>query len=438
MVGTQDIAGSVVRLVDGARLLRSSTLSPWQVIIPVGLGTGLSLIGDSGLYAVLPTHTAEAGVMLASVGILLSANRFVRLVSNSSVGWLCDRWSRRSIFVPALFLGAASTAVYALTRGFWPLLLGRLLWGISWSGIWVGGNAIIFDISDDSSRGRWVGYYQVSFFSGAASGAILGGVLTDLLGYAGAMGIAAGLTFLGALAALFFLPETKTRSMTAIRIPQAQAASAGPRQGRDGVGQVASAVALLGVNRVLIAGMLASSLGVYLHEIFGDAATIAGREVGVATLTGVGIGASTLLSMSFMPVVGGLSDRVRNRWSVASGGLLSGVAGFSLLAVGQPFALIIGLPLTYFSSSSNQSLSTALMGDLVRGARHGRMLGLLFTVGDLASAIGPPLAFAIIPAWGARGVYQLAAALFGMMFIVALRWAVAGPSRTDRAGAKRE
>ena len=157
-------------------------ISPWRVLVPVGLGTGLSLMGDASLYAVLPTHVTEAGVPLATVGILLSANRFIRLVLNVPAGMAYDRWLRRPLFVAALFIGAASTAIYAFTQGFWPLLFGRLLWGLAWVGIWVGGNTIILDISRQDNRGRWVGAYQIAFFLGASGGAILGGLLTDWLG----------------------------------------------------------------------------------------------------------------------------------------------------------------------------------------------------------------------------------------------------------------
>jgi hypothetical protein len=58
---------------------------PWSVLLLVGLSTSLSLLGDTALYTVLPTHTAETGVLLVSVGILLSANRFVRLLANGAL-----------------------------------------------------------------------------------------------------------------------------------------------------------------------------------------------------------------------------------------------------------------------------------------------------------------------------------------------------------------
>ncbi len=43
-------------------------------------------MGDATLYIVLPTHTAEAGIPLASVGILLGVNRAVRLLTNGPAG----------------------------------------------------------------------------------------------------------------------------------------------------------------------------------------------------------------------------------------------------------------------------------------------------------------------------------------------------------------
>jgi len=132
------------------------------------------------------------------------------------------------------------------------------------------------------------------------------------------------------------------------------------------------------------------------------------------------------MSMVFTPLIGSLSDRFGNRWWVAVVGLLSGIIGFSFLAWGNPFMIIVGLPLIFLASSSNQGLSTILLGDLAGGRRHGRLLGILFTVGDLGSAIGPPLAYGLMPYWHIRGVYWLATGLFGLMLLVAVRWATIG------------
>ena len=99
---------------------------------------------------------------------------------------------------------------------------------------------------------------------------------------------------------------------------------------------------------------------------------------------------------------------------------MPGVAGFSLLAIGAPLATLVGIPLTAITGGSNQGLSTALVGDLGGVGQRGRRLGLLFTIGDLASAIGPPLAYALIPLLGTEGVYLLIAGVFASMFPVAL------------------
>ncbi len=91
----------------------------------VSIATGLSLLGDSALYTLLPTRSEEAGVTLASIGILLSVNRIIRVFLNGPIGVLADRWSRRAIFIPAVFLGAATTGNYALSQDFWGLFIGR-------------------------------------------------------------------------------------------------------------------------------------------------------------------------------------------------------------------------------------------------------------------------------------------------------------------------
>jgi len=412
-------------------MTKDLNISPWRVLVPIGLGTGLSLYGDTSLYAVLPTHTADAGVAIVSVGILLSANRFIRLVLNSPIGWIYDRYPRRYLFTAALFIGAASTAIYALTSGFWPLLMGRLLWGLAWAGIWVGGNAIILDISRAHNRGRWVGIYQTSFYLGASTGSGVGGLLTDWLGFHQSMGIGAILTLLGAIIALLFLPETRNlRNIADITETTTFSESNKPSQSTRW-GELISAMSLMGVNRLVLAGILLPTLGLFLLDRVGDSIHIATLTIGVATLTGGALAANGLISMVSAPVMGSWSDRIGSRWQVAAGGLVPGIAGFGLLAIGSPITLFFGVPLAAIAGGSNQGLSTALVGDLSNERQRGQRLGILFTLGDLTSAIGPPLAYGIIPVLGLGNIYLLCGLIFAIMFFVALRWTIRLRTSTD-------
>jgi MFS family permease len=371
------------------------------------------------MYTVLPTHTADAGITLVAVGIMLSANRWIRLLANGAVGWLSDRWPRRRVFVPALFLGAISTAIYGLTQGYWPLLIGRLLWGISWSGIWVAGNAIVLDIAERHNRGRLVGLYNVAFFTGAGTGSFIGGWLTDWLGYAATFQVAAGLTLLGAIIALIFLPETAHQRQQKI-LPADEVVA---RDTAVSPTQLLSALTLMGVNRLVMAGTLFPTFGLFLLKTLGESVTIGSRMVGVTTITGLGLSASTFIGMAFVPLMGGLSDRWGNRWRATAVGLLPGVIGFSLLSLAVPWTIALGMPLASATSGSNQGMATALLGDLAGRGRNGRWLGILFTVGDLASAVGPLLAFWLIEEFIAiQTLYRVAGGLLLAMCLVTMWW----------------
>lgn len=396
-----------------------------RVLIPVSLATGLSLLGDTALYTVLPTHTADAGIALASLGLLLSVNRFIRLGLNGPIGVLTDRIPRRHIFVPALYLGALTTAIYALSRGLLPLLFARLLWGVAWAGIWVCGNAIVLDVTGHGSRGRGVGIYHLSFFLGAAAGSSVGGLLTDLVGYRWAMGVASLFSAFGATVALILLPETsQVRSQATPYGPD----KTGPLP-RPIKGQLASATALLGATRLVMAGILIATFSLFLAEKLGEKVDIGQYSVGVTSLTGFALGASTLVAMAAAPLAGAVSDRLQLRWPVVSAGLSSGVAGFGLLALGSPLTILLGLPLTSVSSGSSQGLATAMVGDLSRRVKHGRQLGILYTVGDLGSAVGPLIAYALLPLTGLAAVYWVCAAVLGVMLVIALAWSIVLPAR---------
>jgi MFS family permease len=181
----------------------------------------------------------------------------------------------------------------------------------------------------------------------------------------------------------------------------------------------AAAFALYGVNRLVVPGVLNATLGLLVQEV-GMQIEIAGRSMGVATLTGSGLGLATLIAMASAPILGALSDRTTNRWKVVAAGLIAGVAGFALLTIGTPWSIVAGIPLTAVASGGNQSLSITLISDLSRTDQRSKRLGMLFTLGDLGSAVGPPLAYALIPLLGIRGNYLLCAGALVSMFFTAL------------------
>ena len=386
-------------------------------------------MGDATLYAVLPTHTEVAGITLASVGLMLSANRWVRLITNHTAGTVYDRWPHRWFFVGALTLGSLSTAMYAFMPGFWPLLIARLLWGLAWSGIWVGGNTIILDVSTTEDRGRWTGFYQLSFYMGSTLGFLASGALTDWLGYQTALTVAAIVNFSGALIALVFLPETQRRIKEPTPEQAVSPAKPATAPNRD---PLAPATALYTLNRFVTAGIISATLGLLVKQRFSEIQLDDNFAIGVSTITGFLLGASTLTSMITAPIVGHWSDQIGNRWRVAAAGLLPGIIGAACLAIGNPILILIGVPLSAIAGGSNQSLATAVLGDHIGDAHRGRALGWMHTFGDLSSAIAPPLAYGLLAWIDIPGIYAICVILLSAMLIWTLALARQTPANCPR------
>jgi MFS family permease len=320
--------------------------------------------------------------------------------------------------VPALFVGALSTAIYALANGFWPLLIARMLWGLAWSGIWVGGATMILDVTTDRDRGRWAGLYQTWFFIGGAMGSSAGGLLTDWLGYANAMWIGAGVTALGGIVALVLLPETRDTRRHVEGDPIERAV--GALRANRGLRLVAS---LQGMNRFVLSGLLGATLALLVQD------RLAVLALGVATLTGFLSAGRTMLSMLAAPLAGAASDRLGGRWGVASWGVAAAALGMLLASWGVPAAIVVGVAIAAMARGGMQAMVTALIGDLVHHEQRGRAIGIVHTAGDLGSAIGPVIAYAILPWIGLRSIYLLGA----LLFVLQWGWIARFRSRQRRA-----
>lgn len=369
----------------------------------------LSLFGDTAMYIVLPTHTAQAGILLVDVGLMLSANRLIRIFINGPYGLLIERWPRRRVLIISQLIGAGANALYLVT-GFWPLLIGRLLWGVAWAGIWIGGNTSVLDVAEPHNRGWLVGRYHMWGFVGFMAGALAGGLTTDALGYHAAFALGSLTSLAAAGLWLVMLPETRPDSASVKK-----AHSLLPLPATVTRAPVITAIVLMGVNWLIFLGVIGAVLPLLLQQRIGSALMIGALVIPIATFTGIVAALKDVTSLITAPLSGWLSDWLRDRWRLITLSVVTGCIALVMIATGFNLALIAGIMLAAATTSMLQTQVTAVVGDYAGMNRQGRMLGVLNIVGDMGSAAGPLLAFALINPdglnWSLGTVFFMAAGL---------------------------
>jgi DHA1 family inner membrane transport protein len=398
----------------------------WRVLLPVGLAMVLSLSGDLTLYTVLPAYASALGLGLSAVGVLLSANRLIRLAGNPAVGLLLDRWGRRRLFVLGMALGTLSTAGYVVSQQFWFFLASRLLWGISWSLINVGAYAMLVDTTQETNRGWGFGVLQAFFFAGMAVNPLLGGLLTDWLSFQAALAVCTVLTGLGFIIALLALPETMPghrRSRAPVR-----------RRWRpiDAIRWLSKQRRLLAVDYLALLtdfagdGIVLSTLSLYLEQQYGDTIAIGGPGLRVASIGGALLALRAIVSAGVSPIAGRLSDRVSNRWVTTGWGLVIGVLGMvGLVWISDLWGLLLSVTLISLSGGVLRTVLPALVGDLAEEAHRGAATGGLATAADIGSAAGPLMAYTLLALISLQSVYLLSA--IGMTSGLIVVWLASRP-----------
>ena len=395
--------------------------SPRFILNLLGIGTAISLLGDATLYTVLPHPdiSAQLGITLSMVGLLLGANRAIRLILNGPVGILYDRMPRRGLLITALALGACSSIFYAVANGFWPLLLGRIFWGFAWSLLWVGGNTVVLDVSTDENRGRNSGIYQMWFFVGVATASFFGAILTDKFGFRIGQWISVTVIAATALAWFLLLPETRvSKGSSKRKISKMDKSTAVKLPWKV----IAAASFTTFIARLLAWGVLAATAILWLTSIFGEGTQIIGIFIPIATLTGLYTALSNLVSIGSTPIAGSFSDRYGRRWPIIGVAMILGSLGLWLMSGSIHSLALIGAFLVPLAGSSTETLIPAIAGDHVPKNLRSRALGVINTAGDLGATIGPIAALgALNSGWlSLGGIYKIGGVLFGVVALLAL------------------
>jgi MFS transporter, DHA1 family, inner membrane transport protein len=351
----------------------------------------LALLGDSLLYAALPLNSTTFGISVAWAGVLLSANRIVRLFVYPLLPHIVDLVGFRSFTIAGAALGAFSTLAFAVASGPWALLGARIVWGIVFGALSLATLAYATHSADGAGArvGVSLSLRELGPIVSLTAGALL----------ATAAGIRSALIVLGAIS-LLAVP-------TAFALPRSIQA----KPDRSIAQNQPSAT----VHRH---GVLSAMMGFVADGLF--PATIALLLIESQNAAAAVIAAGTLLALkrAVVVIVGPLSGHAADRFGARAITILGFIVmaqGTILIACGNVFVGAIVL----VSGAAVTSSSIPLLADSGDTRERLSSLARLGLARDVGAAVGPLVAPALFQAIGGSLLYAGATILLAATALTA-------------------
>lgn len=397
-------------------------LAPRPVIV-IAIITGICLLGDSSLYALLPSRLEAFSVTPTGAGLILGINRYIRIISNSGAGWVVQRVGVAWPLAFAVVLAAATTFVYGAASGFWMLFVAHALWGIAWSFLRLGGYLAAAETGPSGSVGRHMGALQSLSRAGSLVAVVAGGLLADVIGVRDTLLLFGALT-LGALALvpLAHIPTGLGKAKPK-PTPLAQAAAEpGVASDRALVWRIRSLYAQAAITWLLVAGLFMGTAGYMVRTVTGDGTTVAGVAIGVGTLSGIVLGIRWIADLGLSPLFGHLSDRL-GRPRIILTAMAAAAAAMLTVAISPTLAVAIPMYAIIFAGGTALTVSlNASVAEMAPVDRRAVVLSRYATWADIGSGSGAAIGLPLVAGTGFGLAYGLGAALMTLAGLT--YWAV--------------
>jgi MFS family permease len=159
-------------------------------------------LNDALAWSVLPVFFASRGLGVDRVAILAAAYPLVWGGTQMLTGWLSDHTGRRPLVVWGMLLQAAAIAMIGLAGSFEVWLASAVALGLGTALVYPTLLAAVGDAVHPFERASMLGVYRFWRDGGAMAGAVLAGVIADLLGFVAAIELIALLTAISGVVAL--------------------------------------------------------------------------------------------------------------------------------------------------------------------------------------------------------------------------------------------
>jgi MFS family permease len=168
-------------------------------------------LNDGMSWGIYPLFFSSFGLGVAAIGVLKAVYPGVWGVTQVVFGPLSDRIGRKWLIAGGLWVQAAGIWQTVLVPTYSSWLMAAVLQGLGTAMVYPTLLAAISDIAPPQWRATSMGVYRLWRDSGYALGALLAGIVADLLGMRAAIHLVAALTLASGLVVAVVMHETHQR-----------------------------------------------------------------------------------------------------------------------------------------------------------------------------------------------------------------------------------
>ena len=391
-------------------------MEPWrQRTLIICAAQFLTSLGFTIVMPFLPLFMQELAVSLPIditlwIGLVLGAQGLTMMLVSPVWGMVGDRFGRRLMILRATLIGGMVMTSMAFVTSVEQLFVLRLAQGFT-TGVVSASSSYISSDVPSGFRGQALGWVSTARLTGFAAGPMVGGIVSDMLGYRASFWLNGGFMIASGLLVLLLLPEQRAANPAkGLRTPFVRLFNLMQRPGVRGLYSFVFLTHLA----VTFVTPFASLYLAQLNRSFGQ------FEVPVATAAGTVFGLHAVTGALGALILGPLTDRIGGRLV-----LLSCAAVSALLFVPQGFtthlwqqALLYGA--VGFAMGGIYPAVGAMLAAVSADGQQGVVFGMENSIRAAARTVAPALSASVAWQLGLRAVYVATGAVFVLLAVAAL------------------